>query len=258
MGKVPLDRWGAMYHDHRAPSLSPSVPHVRPELAELAVHAIGVSVIVTDVTGVIRLWNRAAEELYGWFASEAVGKPITTLLVTASAEADAAAILAPLASGTPWSGEFPVHNRAGRAFSARITTWPIRDGTGAVVGFVGLSQDAGPDSWDAELVGGVADVLRQLLSSAAPDPEEPTPFDADAAAIDIVTRGLDPELRAAANADPHGTVLPAGGMTLEQIDDLLASLVALAVHTATAGAARAGCTEQDIVAAAALRLRSRP
>jgi len=246
-----------MHHDHDAPRLSPSVRAIDPELTELALHAIGVSVIVTDVTGVIRLWNRGAQELYGWFPSEAVGQPITTLLVSPSAGADATAILAPLASGTPWSGEFPVHNRVGRAFSARISSWPIRNGTGAVVGFVGLSQEAGPDSSEAELVRGLAAALSELLFPAGPDPEELTPFDADASAIEIVTRGLDPELRAVANADPHGTVLPAGGLTLEQLDDLLASLIALAIHTATAGAARAGCTPHDVVAAAALRLRSR-
>jgi PAS domain S-box-containing protein len=246
-----------MHHDHDAQSVTQAVPAIAPELLTAAVQAIGVSVIVTDLAGVIQLWNRGAEELYGWSAHEVVGLPITTLLVAPSAEADAAGILAPLASGTPWSGEFPVHDCAGRAFSARIWSWPIRDGAGAVVGFVGLSQEAGPDSADAALLDGLAAVLHQLLSAAGPDPEESVPFDADAAAIEIVTRGLDPELRAAADADPHGTVLPADGLTLSQLDDLLASLVALAVHTATAGAARAGCTTQDVVAAAALRLRSR-
>jgi PAS domain S-box-containing protein len=206
---------------------------------------------------VIQLWNRGAEQLYGWSAREAVGRPITTLLVAPSREPAAADILVPLASGTPWSGDFPVRHRAGRAFSARIYRWPIRDDTGAVVGFVGLSHETGPASADAALVDGLAAALHQLLSSAKANPEEPVPFDADAAAIEIVTRGLDSELRAAANADPHGTVLPPGGLTLEQLDDLLASFVALAVHTATAGAARAGCPAQDVVAAAALRLRFR-
>lgn len=246
-----------MYHDHDARSVTPAIPGIAPELAMLAVQAIGVSVIVTDVSGVVQLWNPGAEELYGWSAGEAVGLPITTLLVAPSAEADAAGILAPLASGTPWSGEFPVHDRVGRAFPARISSWPIRDDVGAVVGLVGLSEEAGPGRPDTALASGLAAVVGRLLSPAAPDSEEPVPFDADAAAIDIVTRGLDPELRAAANADPHGTVLPAGGLTLAQLDDLLASLVALAVHTATAGAAKAGCTAQDIVAAAALRLRFR-
>ena len=105
----------------------------------------------------------------------------------------------------------------------------------------GPSSPTGP--WSREL----AFVLRELVPPS-PDP--------DAAAIEIVTCGLDPELRAAADADLHGTVLPRDGITFAELDDLVASLVALAVHTATAAADRCGSTAQEIVAAAALRLRS--
>ena len=73
--------------------------------------------------------------------------------------------------------------------------------------------------------------------------------------MEIVTRGLDPDLRAATDADPHGTVLPAEGVSFAELDELLASLVALAVHTATVAAERCGGTPEDVVAAAALRLR---
>ena len=187
-----------------------------------------------------------------------IGVPITGLLVQPSAEADAAAILAPLASGQPWSGEFQVRHRTGRVFSARISTWPMRDGTGAVVGFVGLSQEASSHPDDHALVRELAGVLRQLLPAAAvgQDPvDEPATFDSDAVATEIVTRALDPELRAAVDAGPHGTVLPVDGLTLAELDDLLASLVALAVHATTVAAERCGSTPQHIVASAALRLR---
>jgi hypothetical protein len=42
-----------------------------------------------------------------------------------------------------------------------------------------------------------------------------------------------------------------------ELDDLLASLVALAVHTAVVAAERCGSRAEEVVASAALRLRSR-
>lgn len=138
-----------------------------------------------------------------------------------------------------------------------VSSWLLRSAAGEVVGFAGPSEEARSDVGSQALVRELARALQELLPPGGVDPaEEPTTFDPDAAAVEIVTRGLDPELRAAVDADPHGTVLPPGGMTFAELDDLLASLIALAVHTATAAAERCGSTAQEIVASAALRLRS--
>src|ERR671929_17795 len=40
-----------------------------------------VAVIATDLDGTIRLWNRAAERLYGWPAAGVLGRPITEVTV---------------------------------------------------------------------------------------------------------------------------------------------------------------------------------
>jgi PAS domain S-box-containing protein len=209
-----------------------------PTVAEFAVRAIGLAVIATDADGVVELWNPGAEKLYGWSAAEATGQPITTLLALPSDEPAAVGILAPLGDGQPWSGDFPVVHKSGRAFAATICTWPVGDGSGRVVGFVGLSHESARDRLDPVRLAELGD-----------------DFDPDATAVEIVTRGLDPDLRAAVDADPHGTVLPAEGVSFAELDELLASLVALAVHTATVAAERCGGTAEDVVAAAALRLR---
>ena len=182
--------------------------------------------------------NPGAEQLYGWSAREAIGQPVTTLLARPCDEPEAAALLAPPVGGRPWSGDVPVVHRSGRDFAARMCLWPVGDGNGRVVGFVGMSHESAADRLDP---GAPAEVAGD--------------FDPDATAVEIVTRGLDPELRAAADADPHGTVLPADGVSFAQLDELLASLVALSVHTATVAAERCGATAEDVVAAAALRLR---
>lgn len=126
-----------------------------------------------------------------------------------------------------------------------------------VAGFAGLSEEVRSELADQALIRELARALRGSVPQSPPGVTgEATAFDPDAAAIEIVTCGLDPELRAAAGDDLHGTVLPRDGITVAELDDLLASLVALAVHTATAGADRCESTAQEIVAAAALRLRS--
>jgi PAS domain S-box-containing protein len=227
-----------MSSGHDAHEAGPGAAGVAPTLAELAVRAIGLAVIATDIDGVIELWNPGAEELYGWSTREAIGRPITTLLALSSDEPDATGILAALADGRPWSGDFTVVHRSGRAFTATICTWPVDDGNGRVVGFVGLSHESARDRLDPVRLTRVGDA-----------------FDPDATAVEIVTRGFDPDLRAAADADPHGTVLPAEGMSFAELDELLASLVALAVHIATVAAERCGRTAEDVVATAALRLR---
>jgi PAS domain S-box-containing protein len=247
-----------MQFDDEIQCLHPAAPCLDPALLHLATQAIGLAMIITDTSGLIVCWNRGAEELYGWSPQEAIGEPISTLLVLPSAEADAATILAPLAAGQPWCGEFPVRHKTGRLFTARISAWPIRDRTARVVGLVGLSE-ASTDSEDRALVRQLANVIRGLLPRALrpEDPAEDPAFDPDATAVEIVTRAFDPALRAAVDRRPHGTVLPVEGLTLAELDDLLASLVALAVHTATVAAERCGSPTEEIVASAALRLRVR-
>ena len=134
-----------------------------------------------------------------------------------------------------------------------VSNSPMRSGADGVVGIGGLSEGSRSELEDEALVRELAHALRELVPAHG---AEPTAFDPDAAAVEIVTRGLDPELRAAVDADPHGTVLPRGGVTFAELDDLMASLVALAVHTAVAAADSCGSTAEEIVAAAALRLRS--
>lgn len=232
---------------HSEQDAQDSIPRPRPELA-LAGQAIGPSLIVTDVNGLILFWNRGAEELYGWSAAEAIGVPMTALLVPSSAAEYVAAVLASLASGLPWSGEFQARHKTGRVFSARISTWPMRDGTGQLI-CAGLVHEARSHSDDHAPVLPAAAVGR-------PTADTPATFDSDAVAIEIVTRAFDPELRAAVDADPHGTVLPVDGLTLAELDDLLASLIAFAVHTTTVAAELCGSTPENVVASAALRLRS--
>lgn len=104
--------------------------------------AQGQAVIVTDVTGAVVFWNAAAEDLYGWTAAEARGRPIQELTVPDLSRETADDIMAALRDGVPWSGGFPVRHKDGSIFPALVTDTGIyRDGT--LVGVVGVSTNLG-------------------------------------------------------------------------------------------------------------------
>jgi diguanylate cyclase (GGDEF)-like protein/PAS domain S-box-containing protein len=101
--------------------------------------AVGHAVIATSLDGVVFLWNRAAEELYGWSAAEAVGRPIYDLTVPERMQESALDIMAELQAGRPWSGAFTVRRKDSSTFSALVTDSGLHDDEGRLVGIVGVS-----------------------------------------------------------------------------------------------------------------------
>jgi PAS domain S-box-containing protein len=104
--------------------------------------SLGQALIVTDPDGIVRMWNRAAEALYGWTSDEALGRNIRDLTVPAVADSDAAEIMATLQKGGTWSGGFPVRDKAGNIFPALVTDTGLYS-EGALVAVVGVSTNLG-------------------------------------------------------------------------------------------------------------------
>jgi PAS domain S-box-containing protein len=98
-------------------------------------------VIATDASGAITYWNKFAEKLYGWGASEVLGRSILDITPTDATREQAAEIAARVAAGESWAGEFTVRRKDGTTFPAMVTDTPIFDEAGAVVGVVGVSVD---------------------------------------------------------------------------------------------------------------------
>ncbi len=101
--------------------------------------AIGQSVIATTVEGTIIYWNQAAEALYGWNESDAIGQPVV-FLTTADNERGQQAMQS-LAQGQTWAGEFIAKRRGGTTFPAFVTTVPVHDEEQRLIGFIGVSSD---------------------------------------------------------------------------------------------------------------------
>ncbi|MGF9763562.1 PAS domain S-box protein [Microvirga sp. 0TCS3.31] len=98
------------------------------------------AVIATDLSGRVTYWNRFAETLYGWPAQEAVGRAVLSL-TSGSDPAKAGEVMAALARGGTWSGEFTGRRRDGSTFPGHVTDAPVRDEHGTFIGIVGISYD---------------------------------------------------------------------------------------------------------------------
>ena len=111
------------------------------QVAEL-LESLGQAVIATDVAGVVVYWNAAAEKLYGWTATEAIGRNIASLTVPDVSQQAAAEIMSALGEGIPWSGGFPVTSKDGTIFPALVTDSGVyRDGE--LIGIIGVSTNLG-------------------------------------------------------------------------------------------------------------------
>jgi PAS domain S-box-containing protein len=104
-------------------------------------NAVQQAVVATDPEGIVIFWNKFAENLYGWAAEEAVGKTIQQLTPSPFLREHDAQIVERGAAGESWTGEFLVQGKSGKPFPALLTTSPVRDERGRVLGFVRVSID---------------------------------------------------------------------------------------------------------------------
>jgi PAS domain S-box-containing protein len=115
---------------------------------ERLLEGTGQAVVVLDPAGVVVEWNAAAEALFGWPATDAIGKHVTALAPEGGPRDEVTAILARLQRGELLAGQIPAYRRSGEQVRRTATISPIRGENGAVVGYISVSvpADAGPSS----------------------------------------------------------------------------------------------------------------
>lgn len=106
--------------------------------------AVGQAVTATDRRGRITYWNRQAEAIYGWSAAEVLGRMAVDLMPAPHARELAEDVRNRVFRGEMWSGEFPMRRRDGTEFPALVTTAPVTDDAGRVVGLIGVASDISP------------------------------------------------------------------------------------------------------------------
>jgi PAS domain S-box-containing protein len=99
------------------------------------------AIISKTLDGTISAWNGGAEKIFGYSASEAVGKPMLMLLPPERIDEEAD-ILARMSRGESVQQFETVRVRKdGMSIDVSVTISPIRDGNGAVVGASNVARD---------------------------------------------------------------------------------------------------------------------
>ena len=99
------------------------------------------AIIAKDLNGVILSWNRAAERLFGYTASEVFGKPITIIFPPDRLEEEAA-ILKQVGRGERVNHyETARCHKDGQIIDVAVTISPIRDASGKVTGASTILRD---------------------------------------------------------------------------------------------------------------------
>ena len=98
------------------------------------------TIFVTDMEGVIKYWNRGAEERYGWTAEQAVGKDVHALLKTVF-PGPFERIIAEVTRTGRWEGEL-MHTRKDGSQVVMASRWSLQRGEqGAPVAIMETNND---------------------------------------------------------------------------------------------------------------------
>jgi PAS domain S-box-containing protein len=122
-------------------------------LCQQIVDHSGNAILFSDREGVVRLWNRGAEEMFGYGASEAVGEPLDLIIPERWRARHAAGYRQAMASGRTRYGRrvlaVPARRKDGTRLSIEFTIVLVRDEGGAVLGAAAIIQDV-TERWDRE------------------------------------------------------------------------------------------------------------
>jgi PAS domain S-box-containing protein len=99
------------------------------------------AVVATDNQFVITTWNRAAESMYGWKASEVIGRPFNEVIATQYEDDTPSTVLRSFIHTGLWKDEVVQTRRDGTRLNVLAAVAAIYDEQGQIVGAVGVNRD---------------------------------------------------------------------------------------------------------------------
>jgi PAS domain S-box-containing protein len=116
----------------------------RVDLEEL-VASLGDALVVSDVTGAIILWNKAAERLFGYTQAEALGQSLDLIIPERLRTRHWAGYRQTMEQGTTRYGTqvltVPAIDKAGRSLSIAFTVALLHSAEGKVAGIAAVIRD---------------------------------------------------------------------------------------------------------------------
>jgi PAS domain S-box-containing protein len=97
------------------------------------------AIMVRDVDGGIRYWNKGAERLYGWTSDEVLGRPVAGLLYRDTSGLQAA--IDALFATDRWSGELVHFTKQGRQITIDASWTLVRDEHGKPQSILAINSD---------------------------------------------------------------------------------------------------------------------
>ncbi|HEX4230231.1 MAG TPA: PAS domain S-box protein [Bryobacteraceae bacterium] len=99
------------------------------------------AIIGKDLNGIIRIWNKGAERIFGYTAAEAIGRPITMLAAAEGIE-DMRSILNKIRRGERIDHYETIRRRKdGETIHVSLTVSPVRDESGRIIGASKIARD---------------------------------------------------------------------------------------------------------------------
>jgi PAS domain S-box-containing protein len=130
-------------------SLAPGVSELRATLTELResnqtleaiIHASPLAIIALDPDGIVKMWNSAAERIYGWSEQEVLGQPLPT--VPPDKQEEMRRNHRRALAGTHFKAlETERLRKDGAQINVSISTAPLSDADGQLKGIVALVED---------------------------------------------------------------------------------------------------------------------
>lgn len=186
-------------------------------------NSVGQAVAAWDTEGTITFMNEAAEELYGWSRSSALGENVLDI-VPRSTSAKVADLRAAMASNEAWEGELTVRTRPRSPRTIWFTMAPVLEGN-EVIGHITVASDVTERNAAQALIAHQAshDLLtdlpnRRALLEAIDDAL--TDDDRDQARLSLLLLNLGP-LEVVNDAFGHAT----GDATVQLCTEVLAGAV---------------------------------
>ncbi|HEY2868959.1 MAG TPA: PAS domain-containing protein, partial [Gaiellales bacterium] len=98
------------------------------------------AIVATAPDGTLTVWNRRAEQLFGYTAEEAIGRTPEEL----GASGAGAALGSRARDGGVWEGEVAAVRKDGKHIRVHIVSSPITDADGKPAGSVSIALEAAP------------------------------------------------------------------------------------------------------------------
>ena len=117
------------------------------QVAEAVLAARSDAIVAADAEGLIRLWNAGAERIFGFTASEAIGRSLDLIIPERLRQRHWDGYRHTMATGESRYGEgdllsVPALRRDGATISVEFTVVPLKNPAGEMIGIIAVLRDA--------------------------------------------------------------------------------------------------------------------